>query len=281
MTRNKIICLLMLTAAVTSSCNVINPQEDIPAYIEVDSIYVYTDMETQGTASSNLPDFWLTVDGIFLSGYPRGTKAPVLYGGKHKVELKAGIYLNGIEGMRAFYGVFDPFDTIIDLQPGAIHKIIPRVTYYAGAHFPLLEDFDHSSFQLTTPVTSAELLRESNSFQNQGGIVVMDAAHPTFECHTTDSFDLPGGTIPTYVEINHKCNTEFSVSVKAITTLGPLDYELLVVRSSDTWKKIYVNLTSIALQAQHATDWKIYIKSALAPGAITDTLRFDNIKLVY
>jgi hypothetical protein len=277
---NGFYCCLLSLAIVFASCRVINPEEEIPAYIQVDSIGVYTTPVSQGTASSNLSDVWVSVDGIFLSGYQLGTKIPVLYNGAHSITLRAGILLNGIEGSRAPYAVFQSFDTLMNLQPGVVHNLVPRVTYLSFTQFPLIEDFDHD-IHFSTPVTSAPLMLEPNSFENNGGLVILDGQYPSFECMTVDSFDLPGGTVPTFVEINYKCNTEFSVGVKANTNLGPLDYLLLHVRETDTWKKIYVNLTSIASQAQHATDWKIYMKASLEDGHATDTLRFDNIKLVY
>ncbi|CAN5599140.1 hypothetical protein BH11BAC1_BH11BAC1_25950 [soil metagenome] len=280
-TRKLLFLLITCSEIVFSSCNLINPAEEIPAYIEVDSIGVYTDLLTQGSASSNIVDAWVTVDGEFLCGYNLGTKVPVLYNGIHTVTIRAGILLNGIEGTRVPYAVFSSFDTLIDLKPGVIHKLIPRVTYLSSTVFPLDENFNNTSLFFSTPVTSAAITVETNGYEGDCGLVVMDAISTTFECTTTDSFDLPGGLKPTYIEIDYKCNTDFSVGVKANTTLGPLDFPVLGIRSTDTWKKIYVNLTSITSQATQATDWKIYIKSSLAPGATTDTLRFDNIKLVY
>ncbi|MEO8086390.1 MAG: hypothetical protein ABI763_06205 [Bacteroidota bacterium] len=280
-TSKLIFSLLTGSVIVLSSCNVINPEEEIPAYIEVDSIGVFTYLQTQGSATSNIVDAWVTIDGAFLCGYNLGTKVPVLYNGMHTVTIRAGILLNGIEGTRVPYAVFTSFDTLIDLKPGAIHKFIPRVTYLSSTVFPLDEDFNSSSLLFSTPVSSAAITVETGGIDGDNGLVVMDAINTSFECTTTDSFDLPGGLKPTYIEIDYKCNTDFSVGVKANTTLGPLDFPVLGIRSTDTWKKIYVNLTSITSQATQARDWKIYIKSSLAPGATTDTLRFDNIKLVY
>lgn len=264
-----------------TSCNVINPAEDIPTYIQVNSITEYTNPEIQGSSSSNFSDVWVTVDNQFLNGYQLGRKIPLLYNGRHELTLRAGILLNGIEGTRVPFAVLQPFDTVIDFQPGVVHVITPRVTYSPGAHIPLNEDFDHSSFFFTASSTSTPLMIDNNSFENKGAIAVLDPAHTDFECTTIDSFDLPGGTTPTYIEINYKTTTEFLVGVKANTDLGPLDFPLLHIRKSDNWNKIYVNLTSIASQAEHASDWRIYLNSSLEDGHATDTLRFDNIKLVY
>jgi len=267
--------------AFISACEVINPSEEIPAYLQIDSVGVYTDEPTQGSSSSSIADIWVTVDGQFLCGYPLGSKIPVLFNGDHKVSLRGGILLNGIEATRVPYAVFQSYDTLVNLKPGEVQHFVPRVSYFNSTSFPLIENFDNNTLHFSTPPNSALLIVETNSFEGNGGLVVLDGTTPTFECTTIDSFDLPGGTAPTYVEINYKCDTEFRVGVKANTALGALDYELLNVRSSPVWKKIYVNLTSIAAQAQHAEDWRIYIKASRQPGVLTNTLRFDNIKLVY
>ncbi len=278
--------LLIIALMMMCSCNIINPPETIPAYIEVDSFSVYTKSDgSQGSSSSNIADVWVTVDGNFLSGYQLGTKVPVLYNGTHDVTLRAGILLNGIDGTRVPYGVFQPFDTTINLIAGQIHKIIPRVTYYSYTHFPLIEDFDHSSFFFkadSTSDTTLTIVTDTNSIDHNSGGVFLDGNHPFFECTTIDSFNLPGGTVPTYIELNYKCNNEFTVGVSANTQLGPITaYDLLNIRSTDVWKKIYINLTPIVLQAQHAIDWRIYIKATKADGQTTASLYFDNIKLVY
>lgn len=277
-----LICPLIIPALLAfGSCNIINPAEDIPSYIRVDSIAVFTDEATQGSASSNISDFWVTVDGEFLSGYQLGTKVPVLYDGLHTVSLRAGILLNGIGGTRVPYAVFGTFDTLVDLKPGFIHNIVPRVTYSGSTTFLLNENFDNNSLLFSTPVTSAPILVEPNVYDGNCGKVVLNALTTSLECTTIDSFDLPGATIPTYLEIDYLCDTEFSVGVKASTSLGPLSYPLLSVRATSTWKKIYVNLTPITTQAQGARDWKIFITASLGLNEVSDTLRFDNIKLVY
>lgn len=263
------------------SCEVINPKEGIPAYIQVDSIGVYTDETTQGSASSKMADFWVTVDGQFLCGYPLGSKIPVLFNGNHKVSLRGGILLNGIEATRVPYAVFQTFDTLVNLAPGEVHHIVPRISYFTTTKFPLIENFDNTSLNFSTPSSSALLAVEPNSFEGNGGYVLLDGTTPTFECTTIDSFYLPAGPTPSFIEINYKCDTEFLVGVKANTSLGPLDYPLLNVRSSSDWNKIYVNLTTITLQAQNAEDWRFYFKASRQPGSLTNTLRFDNIKLVY
>jgi len=264
-----------------SACEVINPPEDIPSYLQIDSVGVFTDETTQGSSSSNLADVWVTVDGQFLCGYPLGSKIPVLFNGNHTVSLRGGILLNGIEATRVPYGVFQTFDTIVNLVPGEVQHIVPRVTYFTTTNFPFIESFDNNTLLFSTSFNSASMTVETNSFEGKGGLVIMDDLSPFFECTTIDSFDLPGGTAPTYVEMNYKTDTEFLVGVKANTSLGPLDFPLLNVRSSLEWNKIYINLTSIASQSQHAEDWRIYIKANRQPGIAVNTLRFDNIKLVY
>ena len=286
--KNRIDCagflFLVIACMLMNGCDMINPAEPVPSYIEVDSIGVFTDEATQGSSSSRLSDVWVTVDGTFLGGYELPARIPLLYEGEHTVQLRAGILLNGIEGTRVAYGVFDDYKTTVNFQPGGIQRIVPQVTYFSYTHFPLIEDFDHSSLFLDRAPDSDTgfiVINDANSFESNCGAVYLDNAHSFFKCQSVDSFSRPDGNAPVYIEINYKCNAEFTVGVKARTDLGGFDQELLIVRSSADWKKIYVNLTPVISQTFSADDWKIYLYAAKPGEQTTATLYFDNIKLVY
>src|SRR6266481_1051492 len=88
---------------VVASCNIINPAEPIPSYLQVDNITLHTDLSTQGSSSSKISDVWVTVDGLVQGIYELPAKFPLLFDGSHRVQLKGGIILNGISDTRAPY----------------------------------------------------------------------------------------------------------------------------------------------------------------------------------
>src|SRR5258706_10210629 len=82
------------------SCNIINPSEQIPSYLKVNSFILHTDT-SQGSSSSKFTDVWVTVDGLAQGAYEMPAKFPLLFSGTHTVHFRAGIMLNGIAEMRS------------------------------------------------------------------------------------------------------------------------------------------------------------------------------------
>src|SRR5687768_8161045 len=81
-----------------SSCEVINPSEDIPSYIRIDSISVI-DTTTNNPVfkgSQRVTDAWIFIDGILHGVYELPATFPVLEEGTHKLTIYGGIQVNGI-----------------------------------------------------------------------------------------------------------------------------------------------------------------------------------------
>src|SRR5688500_14664775 len=55
------VCLILILLAFPS-CNLINPQEDIPSYIRIDSFHLTTDYPIEGSASHFVTDGWVYAD---------------------------------------------------------------------------------------------------------------------------------------------------------------------------------------------------------------------------
>src|ERR1039457_4232719 len=87
----------------TQSCEKFSGDQTIPAYLKIDSIYITTKTETQGSASHSITDAWVYVDDQFIGAYQMPARFPVLKEGKHKVEVFAGIKKDGIAATRTPY----------------------------------------------------------------------------------------------------------------------------------------------------------------------------------
>ena len=59
-----------------TACDIINPEEDIPAYIEI-LPYEYSP-ESGGSSSTKITDGWIYVDGEFLGAFNLPSTIPVL-----------------------------------------------------------------------------------------------------------------------------------------------------------------------------------------------------------
>jgi hypothetical protein len=267
-----------------TSCEIINPAEDIPSYIHVDSFSVYTTTEAQGSNSSKISDVWVSVDGKSLGAYELPANLPVLASGNHRVLLSPGILVNGIAATRVSYPFYTNFDTTMNLVSGKVNTIQPSVTYASFAHFQI-EDFDHSSISLedTAIGSTVHMLDTTNANHLEGdfGYVYLDAAHPYFKCSSIIAFTLPGSGANVYAELNYKCTEEFTFGLIANTTSTVYVKDLLTIRPTNTWKKIYITLTPTVSEVLDATGWKMYIHATKSDAATSAELYLDNIKIVY
>src|SRR5689334_16065814 len=100
--RAKLLALTILFSFSLLSCEIINPEEDIPSYVRAESISLVADSATQGSSASRITDVWLYVDDQPLGVYEMPVSIPVLAEGKHALAIRAGVIVNGIASTRIY-----------------------------------------------------------------------------------------------------------------------------------------------------------------------------------
>ena len=109
-------------------CEIINPEETIPSYIEINQFNLNTNYD-QGTNSNKIEDVWVFIDDNLQGIYALPAILPVLKEGKHKIELKAGIKKNGISASRGYYPFYTSYIDSVEMKYDSIVKINPSITY--------------------------------------------------------------------------------------------------------------------------------------------------------
>jgi hypothetical protein len=274
--------LLLAAAGCTPSCNLINPDEQLPVYLACDSVQFSVSNPLQGSSSAGISDMWTYVDGKLVGGYELPARFPVLSEGSHEVTVRPGIVVNGIKATRSAYPFYVSFDTTLNLVPGATVQLHPRSTYVATAQFKLLEDFEQTGLYLERDAssdTSLIVIAGSNAFEGHSGAIYLDLLHPYVNYHATQPFTVPTGTT-VYAEINYRCDNDFTVGI--LSTIGTVTVptEVLAVRASATWKKIYINLSDAIYSQPLSSGTRLYIASTLSPLLTGATIYLDNIKVV-
>ena len=267
------------------SCTIFEPASPLASYIHIDSISVQTDYPTQGSNSNKITDVWVLYDNKYLGTFPLPADIPLIGEGLHNLILKAGIIENGISGSRAAYPKYTSFNTTLNLSSTEKTFLSPAVTYGSGNIFAQIEDFDDASLSLVT--TSGEYAplvilpqADSNSFENNSGRVTLDESHTVFEVASATAFTLPLST-PTYLELNYKGDEDFTIGVYIASSTGITKSNLLTVRASSVWKKIYVGLSDLGGVVSDGLNYKIYLHSEKNPLSTTTNLYFDNLKVVF
>ena len=279
-----VISLIIITGAL-NSCSLFEPASPVGSYIHIDSISISTEYTTQGSNSSRITDAWIFYDNAYLGTFPLPADIPLIGDGNHAITVKAGIMENGIAASRAAYPKYTSYYENVNLIAGKSVTIKPQVTYGAAILFPQIEDFDDASLSLVSTTTGTIPLsitpaNDPNAFEGNSGFVILDSNHPTLEVASSTPLLLPLAT-PTYLELDYKTESDFVIGIFATTTSGILKTDLLNVRATQLWKKIYLAVSDLGGVTLDGLDYKIYIHADKPSGQTTSKLYFDNLKVVY
>lgn len=285
--------IFLFIALITSSCELYNPAEPVPSYIHIQkidlSVIDTTTTTGQGSESSKISDAWVYVDDQLIGCFELPVTFPVLYEGKHKVKIRAGIKVDGIATNRSPYPFYNNFEQDVDLQKGAISTLSPTVTYTSAAKFTFLTDFETTGVKIdTTPGRSDTTLQilysptpDPDIFEGtHSAIAYVDAMHTRFECQTVTPLDLPKGGAPVFLEFNYKCNYQFTVSIYAYGSTTSSQFAVLHFNPSEEWNKTYVYLTPEVSGASTALNYKIAWGILNNTGTNGIHLSLDNIKVI-
>lgn len=267
------------------SCELINPAEDIPSYIHIDSILLSVQPD-EGTASHKISDAWVYVDDELIGTFETPCTVPVLKDGAHRLTIRAGIKSNGIASTRPYYPFYDPYtiDNFMLVKDSVIN-VRPMVRYASGANIAWKEGFEDGGISLmngtddTTRITKTD--DPSLVFEgNYSAFVKIWPGDTSCFFVSTDAYRLPVAGY-TYLELNYKNNNKFTVGLIATIDSVYRTLPVLVMNRSDKWNKIYINLTMMVYNYPAASSWRIFISSVKESETEVPLIYFDNLKLVY
>lgn len=278
-------CILAL-----SSCEVINPDEGIPSYIQIDTITLSTDYAAEGSASHKITDAWVYVDDELVGAYELPATIPVLKSGSHKITINAGIKMNGIAATRIQYPFYEPYEITTELFPDSVITLQPNVYYYAATTFAWKEDFESPGYTLElTSLSDTTINKVTGTADVFGGtgssglFAMRNPPHILFECKTINEYALPKGGTFVFLELNYKCNNTFRIGIfeneaGGITQQVP---QTILINKSENWNKIYVNLTNEVSLFVNAINYNVYFGVIPDEGNPQPEVYVDNIKLIY
>lgn len=261
-----------------SSCDIINPEEEIPSFLFVPAAKLTTNKSEEGVNSHKITDVWAFKDDQFIGSFATPATIPILEKGDQEIQLVAGIQVNGISTTRAQYPFFSSFDSVINLTPKKFDTICPTFQYQDRTTFKLLEDFEdgNSFFQLDRLTNSPEIKYGSGA----GHLHIPATSDTTFFFESKDAFELPGQGKPVFLEMDYKSELDISAGLRLIRGAQSQDVFNIVIRNRQTWNKIYINYTTEATQGR-ADEFKVIFKVIINKINQDADIYLDNIKLVH
>jgi hypothetical protein len=271
-----------------NSCNIFNPAEEIPAYIEIDTSYFsVNDPVKEGSSSHKITDAWVYINSDLRGVFELPAKFPVLDKNDCDITIRPGIKMNGIAATRVNYLLYRPFTTRLNLQPLSVHKITPKYTYYDNLKFPFKEDFETSNGFENYSSSDTSIIRTNNPalvFEgNFSGALYLDNTRSYFKAKavSANKFKLPDSGKTVFLEMNYKCNNTFAIGLGSKYNVDAIETLLIILNPSPNWNKIYINFTEEASKNATAIEHYFYIESILNPGVEKAEIFLDNLKIVH
>lgn len=264
-----------------SSCEIINPEEEIPSYIHIDSI----SLNAGYSAPHSITDAWLYVNGQLQGVFELPATVPVLASGPSSILVAPGIKINGISLTRMAYPFFEFYKGETELIRDSIIQIYPETSYKGTTRWE--ENFEDIGFTLqatsSSDTTVNRVTDPSKVFQGTGSaLFALSASQTSFEAISSNTFQLPKGGTPVFLEINYKCNNTFAVGIFSNTVSQLVQVPpSLVINPKSEWNRIYINLTNAVSAQAQAIDYNIYFYMEKDLGNTTAEAYVDNIRLVH
>lgn len=263
-----------------AACDLVNPEEQIPAFLEVNNFEFIAKPE-QGANSAQITDAWVFVNDISLGVYELPTTIPVLDLGAQKVTVFPVIRENGIRSFPNIYSLYQRYETTIEFTPENTISINPTTSFVNNAIFDLVEDFNTDNHQLKGENPDAVVATDGiGNIQLQGNEFITFTSSEIFS-------DLPTtGGIPVFLEFDYKTNVELEIGLVGISSTVNATVYPVILCPINRWNKVYVNLQE-ALQISQLPTYQLAFRAS-----ITDTgcgnvnssnpeILIDNVKLIH
>ncbi len=283
---NYLIWLLVLL----QGCDIINPDEEVPAYIAVDSFTFNptpTINETGPSTSVKIKDVWVYVDNEFQGAYELPVRFPVLNTGNHRVILSPGILLNGIASTRSPYPFYKGHIQDVNLPENGELKMDPVTSYFDSVKCRFCEDFESVGFGLTATDNSDTIMYQlppGDAGIREGigsGAVYLDHEFTRFEVTSTTSYHLPGSGAAVYLELDYKINQQMVAGLILNVPGAPQQHvSIITLNPTETWNKIYVQLGYTVSAYPNADTWQVFFGAIKSNSVSKAEFYFDNIKVV-
>ncbi|MFI5196305.1 MAG: hypothetical protein ACHQD8_04385 [Chitinophagales bacterium] len=268
-------------------CNIINPKEQVPTYIHIDSFKFNVNplLSTPLSTSHQITQIWAYYNNNPIGAFDLPATFPIITKGdtgNGQLEIAPAIAVDGLNNLVGIYPFYQ-YDTFtFTIQPGKIINHLPQTSYYSTTKANKISDFE-GPVNFYLQAGNIPMVRASDSasrFEGYGvGSITLNAVGDSSVDSSTMAFAIPVGAA--YIELNYKSQIPFYIGLQANLSniISSTPYYLAGISPSDHWQKFYLNVADFAVQYK-GTSYTLYIKANLSPDQTHGRLLLDNIQLV-
>ncbi len=276
----------------SSACDLINPEEQVPCYIQVDAFTLdipAEDVDQFGADSQNITDVWLFANDILVGAFELPALIPVLEEGMTNIKAFPGIKVNGIGNFRETYRFYDFHEENLELIPTSSLVIDPVVRYVDAPLAIDKENFEDIGFQFVRSVGSdTTIIRINNpdpdiSYLSENvGAIYTTSEKSYFKIQTTMQLNLAFEN-PVFVELDYKTDKNFFFGLKSIfPSAGEVGLVGIIPKlDSDgdpIWNKIYIDISDAIALLGNGTVMEVFLEGD--NNGTEGFLFIDNVKII-
>lgn len=272
-------------------CTKNDPKIDVASYLEISDYKVVTDSVLQGTNVHSFVNVLVFSKTKNYGYFPLPGKIPLPLSGETFVNIRPAIKVNGIQFLRIDYPLMAGYDTVLQLEKGKTIKLSPVFNYYTNATFPVIEDFEKSTGFTVKNTNAADtfttVIDTANAiYGNKCLKIRLNSSNTICQVQSSSGFSLPTNGSPVYVEFNFKSNFKVDIGLIGSNSPGVLGTDQRFVggaNPSDTWKKMYIDLTPAAATPPKYNYYFLYFYTMTAYDLDVPNpeIYIDNIKVVH
>ncbi len=277
-----LLCCAMQLAIWLGSCNIINPKEATPYFLQIDSANLApTDLLVHGDVSKKITDIWVYQNNKLLGTYEIPAKVPILPEGGNNIDVLAGVFRNGISTNRIAYPFYEFKNIPITWAPGTITHYTPTFTYVAKEQMKMYvhENFEIGNSFTPTNADTPVIRTTAAKYGNYCGHIVVDEGHQISNNVIAEKISIPNN-IPYYIELDYKCDIPFDVSLLCISASGIITQNVVgSVNIKQNWNKIYLDAGALASAVKNKY-YSVVISVTKPLNNSVGNVWIDNVKLI-
>jgi hypothetical protein len=241
-------CLGLFFCLAFASCDLVNPEEQLPAYLDINK-FDFSITAEQGIDSEQITDAWVFVNDISLGIYQLPATVPVLELGNQKISIFPVIRENALPSAPIIYPFYQRFEQNLELVADQTFTIQPTTSYIKNAVFEMVEEFEDANHRLNGGDPNALQIVEASNVslhgKGVGQILLNGADEVTFTSSATFT-DLPTtGNLAVFLELDYKANVEFEIGLVGLNSnptqpVNATSYKITLC-PIDQWNKLYLN----------------------------------------
>ena len=293
----KLFLAILVVATFFISCSKEDLKAIKPAYLSIPDLDLKTDYVAEGSAHSKITTVWVFANDKSIGVFNLPCIIPILEEGNTKIEVYAGVNMNGIDATRVLYSPYKKFEGTVNLSVLDTNYLlaakVPEITYSDIATVLIVEDFDQTGQNLSKTARSdtnfirskkaSEVFINPDEVEDNGkvGVFTLDGEKTFFEAFTSEIYDLPKGSQSVFLEMTYKNEIPITLGVVAQIPGGSEQAQTIYLYESEEWNKIYINLVTEISSYPSANGFKIFV-GAIKPDSMDSAkVYLDNIKIAY